>query len=109
MHYFHLKRMVLRFWKFDLTQMCFPSIEFVWLFGQEYPLLELLHKTVFGLLQMALGIGGIHGSFYSACVDIMHVLRENKEGLSMLLKAILNDPSVDWAADRHERAARKVL
>lgn len=58
---------------------------------------------------MALGIGGIHGSFHSACVEIMRVLRENKEGLWMLVDAILNDPSVDWAADRHERAARKVL
>lgn len=55
-----------------------------------------------------MGIGGLKGSFYWASIRIMQVLRDNKDSLWMLLEAILNDPIVDWAAERHERAARKV-
>ncbi|GMH39239.1 hypothetical protein BSKO_07137 [Bryopsis sp. KO-2023] len=75
--------------------------------GASFRIPEIVPFRMSQIMQVALGIGGLKGSFYRACADVLRVMRENKDGLWMLLESVLNDPTVDWAADRHERAARK--
>ena len=55
-----------------------------------------------------MSLAGVSGIFLHKCNDVLMIMRNNKTGLGALLDAMLNDPTVDWAAERQERAARKV-
>eukprot|EP00124_Ichthyophonus_hoferi_P001065 Ihof_evm5s49 gene=Ihof_evmTU5s49 len=57
-------------------------------------------------LQHALGPAGVKGPFRSLSVQVMTVLRQNKETLLTLLEAFIYDPLVDWtvvSADQEKR------
>ncbi|CAD7698978.1 unnamed protein product [Ostreobium quekettii] len=68
---------------------------------------ELVPFRLTQTLQASMSLGGLSGIFLHKCTDVLTVMRDNKAGLKVLLDAMLSDPTVDWAAERHERAARK--
>ncbi|CAO1620752.1 unnamed protein product [Jaminaea pallidilutea] len=59
------------------------------------------------MLVNAMEIGGVRGTFKTACEHVMRVMRENKESVLALLEAFVHDPLISWrlvADDANERA-----
>eukprot|EP01060_Flectonema_neradi_P006025 TRINITY_DN14027_c0_g1_i1.p1 TRINITY_DN14027_c0_g1~~TRINITY_DN14027_c0_g1_i1.p1 ORF type:complete len:3041 (+),score=553.21 TRINITY_DN14027_c0_g1_i1:116-9238(+) len=52
------------------------------------------------VLQDALGIQGVGGTFSHVCEDTLSVLRSSKDVLLDLLEAFVHDPLVEWTAKR---------
>lgn len=63
--------------------------------------------TGFGLLQGALGLAGVEGTFRLTCEAMLACLRRNAQALELLLEAILLDPLVDWVPSREDAAANQ--
>ena len=55
------------------------------------------------ILETALGIAGVEGTFRVACENVARVLRRNRETLLTLLEAFVYDPLVDWNVGDLER------
>ena len=58
-------------------------------------------------LQAALGPTGKEGAFRAACERALRSLRASRAPLAALLALLLEDPGVDWAAEREAQAARR--
>lgn len=54
-----------------------------------------------------MGFGGISGEFRELCIKSFLALKKQSTGFRLLLEAMMWDPIVDWAAEKHERAAKK--
>jgi phosphatidylinositol kinase/protein kinase (PI-3 family) len=57
--------------------------------------------------QAALGPTGKEGAFRAACERALSALRAARAPLGGLLALLLEDPGVDWAAEREAQAARR--
>ena len=55
----------------------------------------------------AMGVLGVEGVFRVSAEGVLAALRANQDTLGMLLDAILLDPSVQWAPEREDSAARQ--
>jgi hypothetical protein len=52
------------------------------------------------IIQTALGVTGVEGTFRTSCEQTMRVLRDHKNTLLMLLEAFVYDPLVDWTSEK---------
>ncbi|XP_020247891.1 serine/threonine-protein kinase SMG1-like [Asparagus officinalis] len=58
------------------------------------------------IIETALGLIGIEGSFRANCEAVIEILRKNKNILLMLLEVFVWDPLVEWTrGDNHDEAA----
>ena len=56
-------------------------------------------KVPFRLTRMlvnAMEVSGIKGTYRSTCVNVMSVLRENRDSLNAMLEAFVHDPLIGW-------------
>ncbi len=75
--------------------------------GQALRVPEVVPFRLTPLLQAALGPTGKEGAFRAACERTLAALRAARAPLSSLLALLLEDPGVDWAAEREAQAARR--
>ncbi|WIA38029.1 hypothetical protein OEZ86_001400 [Tetradesmus obliquus] len=68
---------------------------------------ELVPFRLTGMMQAALGPGGLAGPFSAAAAATLATLRSSGELLAQLLALLLADPAVDWSVEREAHAARK--
>ncbi|WIA17720.1 hypothetical protein OEZ85_009237 [Tetradesmus obliquus] len=68
---------------------------------------ELVPFRLTGMMQAALGPGGLAGPFSAAAAATLSTLRNSGELLAQLLALLLADPAVDWSVEREAHAARK--
>lgn len=58
------------------------------------------------MMEKALEVAGVHGSFRITSQHVMRVLRDNKESLVALLEAFLHDPLLAWRLDKKSKNLR---
>lgn len=75
--------------------------------GQRLRVPERVPFRLTKILETALGVTGVEGTFRIACEDIARVLRKNRETLLTLLEAFVYDPLVDWNLDDLERESKE--
>ena len=61
------------------------------------------------IMQKALGISGVEGTFRVACYEVLRILRRNNEQLLTLLETFVYDPLVDWTSDREDNMIRNQI
>ncbi len=64
---------------------------------EKYP--EKVPFRLTRMLTYAMEVSGIEGSFRITCVNVMKVLRDNKESLMAILEAFAYDPLINWSLD----------
>lgn len=64
---------------------------------EKYP--EKVPFRLTRMLNYAMEVSGIEGSFRITCEHVMRVLRDNKESLMALLEAFAYDPLINWGFD----------
>lgn len=69
---------------------------------EKYP--EKVPFRLTRMLNYAMEVSGIEGSFRITCEHVMRVLRENKESLMAILEAFAYDPLINWGFDFPTRA-----
>ncbi|KAJ1410449.1 Serine/threonine-protein kinase SMG1 [Sesbania bispinosa] len=74
--------------------------------GQRLKIPEIVPFRLTQMIEAALGLTGIEGSFRANCEIVIGVLRKNKDILLMLLEVFVWDPLVEWTrGDFHDEAA----
>ncbi|XP_065854905.1 uncharacterized protein [Euphorbia lathyris] len=74
--------------------------------GQRLKVPEIVPFRLTQMIEAALGLTGVEGTFRSSCEAIIGILRENKDVLLMLLEVFVWDPLVEWTrGDFHDDAA----
>jgi PI-3-kinase-related kinase SMG-1 len=67
---------------------------------------EIVPFRLTQMLEAALGLTGVEGTFRANCEAVVGVLRKNKDILLMLLEVFVWDPLVEWTrGDFHDEAA----
>ena len=56
------------------------------------------------MLVKAMEVSGIKGTYYRTCVNVMRVLRENRDSLNAMLEAFVHDPLITWKLLNKETA-----
>ena len=56
------------------------------------------------MLVNAMEVSGIKGTYRSTCVNVMRVLRENRDSLNAMLEAFVHDPLIGWKLLNKETA-----
>lgn len=69
---------------------------------EKYP--EKVPFRLTRMLNYAMEVSGIEGSFRITCEHVMRVLRDNKESLMAILEAFAYDPLINWGFDFPTRA-----
>ncbi|KAI5952420.1 TOR1 [Candida jiufengensis] len=64
---------------------------------EKYP--EKVPFRLTRMLNYAMEVSGIEGSFRITCEQVMRVLRDNKESLMAILEAFAYDPLINWGFD----------
>lgn len=64
---------------------------------EKYP--EKVPFRLTRMLNYAMEVSGIEGSFRITCEHVMRVLRDNKESLMAILEAFAYDPLINWGFD----------
>lgn len=64
---------------------------------EKYP--ERVPFRLTRMLNYAMEVSGIEGSFRITCEHVMRVLRDNKESLMAILEAFAYDPLINWGFD----------
>ncbi|KAK9287064.1 hypothetical protein L1049_015473 [Liquidambar formosana] len=74
--------------------------------GQRLKIPEIVPFRLTQMIEAALGLTGIEGTFRANCEAVLGVLRKNKDILLMLLEVFVWDPLVEWTrGDFHDDAA----
>ncbi|KAK4284645.1 hypothetical protein QN277_001447 [Acacia crassicarpa] len=74
--------------------------------GQRLKVPEIVPFRLTQMIEAALGMTGIEGSFRANCETVIGILRKNKDILLMLLEVFVWDPLVEWTrGDFHDEAA----
>ncbi|KAL1324074.1 hypothetical protein AAHE18_13G061900 [Arachis hypogaea] len=74
--------------------------------GQRLKVPEIVPFRLTQMIEAALGMTGIEGSFRANCERVVGTLRKNKDILLMLLEVFVWDPLVEWTrGDFHDEAA----
>ncbi|WCJ33820.1 Serine/threonine-protein kinase SMG1 [Euphorbia peplus] len=74
--------------------------------GQRLKVAEIVPFRLTQMIEAALGLTGVEGTFRASCEAIIGILRENKDTLLMLLEVFVWDPLVEWTrGDFHDDAA----
>ncbi|XP_050232487.1 uncharacterized protein LOC126681128 isoform X2 [Mercurialis annua] len=74
--------------------------------GQRLKIPEIVPFRLTQMIEAALGLTGVEGTFRANCEAVVGVLRENKDILLMLLEVFVWDPLVEWTrGDFHDDAA----
>ncbi|XP_052734018.1 uncharacterized protein LOC108340177 isoform X2 [Vigna angularis] len=99
----HLDNILIDFCNGDIVHIdynvCFDK-------GQRLKIPEIVPFRLTQIIEAALGLTGIEGSFRSNCEKVIGVLRKNKDVLLMLLEVFVWDPLVEWTrGDFHDEAA----
>ncbi|ESW03895.1 hypothetical protein PHAVU_011G050300 [Phaseolus vulgaris] len=99
----HLDNILIDFCNGDIVHIdynvCFDK-------GQRLKIPEIVPFRLTQMIEAALGLTGIEGSFRSNCETVIGVLRKNKDMLLMLLEVFVWDPLVEWTrGDFHDEAA----
>ncbi|XP_027910249.1 serine/threonine-protein kinase SMG1-like [Vigna unguiculata] len=99
----HLDNILIDFCSGDIVHIdynvCFDK-------GQRLKVPEIVPFRLTQIIEAALGLTGIEGSFRSNCETVIGVLRKNKDVLLMLLEVFVWDPLVEWTrGDFHDEAA----
>ncbi|KAK7264351.1 hypothetical protein RJT34_31958 [Clitoria ternatea] len=99
----HLDNILIDFCSGDIVHIdynvCFEK-------GQRLKVPEIVPFRLTQMIEAALGLTGIDGSFRSNCETVITVLRKNKDILLMLLEVFVWDPLVEWTrGDFHDEAA----
>ncbi|XP_022634053.1 serine/threonine-protein kinase SMG1 isoform X2 [Vigna radiata var. radiata] len=99
----HLDNILIDFCNGDIVHIdynvCFDK-------GQRLKIPEIVPFRLTQIIEAALGLTGIEGSFRSNCETVIGVLRKNKDVLLMLLEVFVWDPLVEWTrGDFHDEAA----
>ena len=66
-----------------------------------------MHSYTLLLLQGALGMTGVEGTFRLSCEAVLTVLRRNSQAVCRLMEAILYDPLVDWVPHQEDATANQ--
>jgi len=74
--------------------------------GKHLKVPEVVPFRLTQMLAAALGLTGVSGVFRHAATMTMESMRRNSTDLQALLAACLEDPLVDWVAERKDAAAR---
>ncbi|EEF43338.1 conserved hypothetical protein [Ricinus communis] len=73
--------------------------------GQRLKIPEIVPFRLTQMIEAALGLTGVEGTFRANCEAVVSVLRENKDVLLMLLEVFVWDPLVEWTrGDFHDDA-----
>ncbi|XP_027356375.1 serine/threonine-protein kinase SMG1-like isoform X2 [Abrus precatorius] len=99
----HLDNILIDFCSGDIVHIdynvCFDK-------GQRLKIPEIVPFRLTQMIEAALGLTGIEGSFRSNCENVIGILRKNKDILLMLLEVFIWDPLVEWTrGDFHDEAA----
>ncbi|BBH09489.1 target of rapamycin, partial [Prunus dulcis] len=99
----HLDNILMDFCSGDIVHIdynvCFDK-------GQRLKIPEIVPFRLTQIIEAALGMTGIEGTFRSNCEAVIGVLRKNKDILLMLLEVFVWDPLVEWTrGDFHDDAA----
>ncbi|XP_019454155.1 PREDICTED: serine/threonine-protein kinase SMG1-like [Lupinus angustifolius] len=99
----HLDNILIDFCSGDIVHIdynvCFDK-------GQRLKIPEIVPFRLTQMIEAALGLTGIEGSFRANCETVIGVLRKNKDILLMLLEVFVWDPLVEWTrGDFHDEAA----
>ncbi|KAI4298401.1 hypothetical protein L6164_031967 [Bauhinia variegata] len=99
----HLDNILIDFCSGDIVHIdynvCFDK-------GQRLKVPEIVPFRLTHMIEAALGLTGIEGSFRANCETVIRVLRKNKDILLMLLEVFVWDPLVEWTrGDFHDEAA----
>ncbi|KAF9684246.1 hypothetical protein SADUNF_Sadunf04G0097900 [Salix dunnii] len=74
--------------------------------GQRLKVPEIVPFRLTQMLEAALGLTGVEGTFRANCEAVVGVLRKNKDVLLLLLEVFVWDPLVEWTrGDFHDEAA----
>lgn len=74
--------------------------------GQRLKIPEIVPFRLTHMIEAALGLTGIEGSFRANCEAVIGILKKNKDILLMLLEVFVWDPLVEWTrGDFHDEAA----
>ena len=74
--------------------------------GQRLKIPEIVPFRLTHMIEAALGLTGIEGSFRANCEAVIGILKKNKDILLMLLGVFVWDPLVEWTrGDFHDEAA----
>ena len=68
---------------------------------EKYP--ERVPFRLTRMLNYAMEVSGIEGSFRITCEHVMRVLRDNKESLMAILEAFAYDPLINWGLISQQR------
>lgn len=99
----HLDNILMDFFTGDIVHIdynvCFDK-------GQRLKIPEIVPFRLTQMIETALGLTGIEGTFRANCEAVVGVLRKNKDILLMLLEVFVWDPLVEWTrGDFHDDAA----
>ncbi|KAF7810932.1 serine/threonine-protein kinase SMG1-like [Senna tora] len=99
----HLDNILIDFCSGDIVHIdynvCFDK-------GQRLKVPEIVPFRLTQMIEAALGLTGIEGSFRANCETVIGILRKNKDILLMLLEVFVWDPLVEWTrGDFHDEAA----
>ncbi|KAJ8766647.1 hypothetical protein K2173_001167 [Erythroxylum novogranatense] len=74
--------------------------------GQRLKVPEIVPFRLTQMIEAALGLTGVEGTFRANCEAVLGVLRKNKDIILMLLEVFIWDPLVEWTrGDLHDDAA----
>ncbi|CAN0927744.1 Serine/threonine-protein kinase SMG1 [Linum grandiflorum] len=74
--------------------------------GQRLKIPEIVPFRLTQIIEAALGLTGVEGTFRASCESVLSVLKKNKDIISMLLEVFVWDPLVEWTrGDFHDDAA----
>ncbi|XP_037497644.1 uncharacterized protein LOC105631693 isoform X3 [Jatropha curcas] len=74
--------------------------------GQRLKIPEIVPFRLTQMIEAALGLTGVEGTFRANCEAVVGILRKNKDILLMLLEVFVWDPLVEWTrGDFHDDAA----
>ncbi|XP_057992028.1 uncharacterized protein LOC110665069 isoform X4 [Hevea brasiliensis] len=74
--------------------------------GQRLKIPEIVPFRLTQMIEAALGLTGVEGTFRANCEAVVDILRKNKDILLMLLEVFVWDPLVEWTrGDFHDDAA----
>ncbi|CAN1133576.1 Serine/threonine-protein kinase SMG1 [Linum perenne] len=74
--------------------------------GQRLKIPEIVPFRLTQIIEAALGLTGVEGTFRTSCESVLSVLKKNKDIILMLLEVFIWDPLVEWTrGDFHDDAA----
>ncbi|CAL1372471.1 unnamed protein product [Linum trigynum] len=74
--------------------------------GQRLKIPEIVPFRLTQIIETALGITGVEGTFRASCEAVLSVMKKNKDIILMLLEVFIWDPLVEWTrGDFHDDAA----